>query len=154
MAKHSAKGLCFRSSSDKGLLFGIEVLLVCEPNRSGSDKDSFRWELPGGKCCDDDLCGKSSEHMCAETPEETVVRECREETGYRVAPKRVVFRRRIGRHERIFYLVEIAGGKQARKKVFGGESPRWFSVLHLPRNLFPSHQKVIFAFLRTLVTRE
>lgn len=149
MAKHSAKGLCFRGFGHG--IFGIEILLVCEPNRSGSDKDSFRWELPGGKCCDDDLCGKVPERTCAETPEETVVRECREETGYCVAPKKVVSRLRFGKHERIFYLAEITGGRQLRNKAYNSESPQWFLWYKTPRNFFPSHKRIMTQFLASFV---
>lgn len=141
MAKHACSVICLRSG-EKGLL-GLEVLLVCEPNHSGSGKDGWRWQLPGGKCCE----SKAGENCCTETPEETVIRECLEETGYVVAPKKLVFCRIFGTHKQYVFFAEIKGGESLKKRVFNHETPQWFLLGRLPRNLFPSHRKIIRDFI-------
>lgn len=141
MAKHACSGICLRGG--EGGLLGVEVLLVCEPNLSCSDKEGWRWQLPGGKCCESKVSG----NCCIETPEETVIRECSEETGYIVAPKKLIFCRIFGTHKQCVFFTEITGGEPLKKRVFNRETPQWFLLNRLPRSLFPSHRKIIRDFV-------
>lgn len=140
MSKHAVSTLIFRNENDG--LERMEILLVCE-NASG-EKDAWRWQLPGGKCC------QSEESACCfETAEKTVERECAEEAGYQVKPRELVSRKEMISNEsgkrflKYFYRGEIVGGQAAEKNVFGIVSPRWFPVAKLPRNMFRSHADAI-----------
>lgn len=149
MSKHSCSALLFRNLENLG---ATEVLLVCEPSRG--DKDSWRWALPGGKCCDNTL----NENCCNETPEETVMRECKEETGFDVITKKAVFTQDKtnletgANYKRYVFSAIIQGGKPLRKKVFAQETPKWFLLSKLPRNIFVSHEKFIRRFVVSLLT--
>lgn len=152
MSKHSCSALLFRNL-EKG--FGAaEVLLVCEPNLSSGEKEGWRWALAGGKCCDN----KAGGNCCAETPEETIARECEEETGYTVVPKKLVLTQDKtnpetgARYKRCVFFVTITGGEPLRKRVFAQETPKWFPLNKLPRNLFVSHERFIRGFLLFLLT--
>lgn len=152
MPKHSSLALCFKDI-DKNLA-DAEILLVCEPNLSWSDKDSWRWSLPGGKCC-----RNLQTPCCAETPNQTVIRECLEETGYRVTPVQIVFADNLRnsetdeKYKRYSFLVIIQDGQPLRKKVFSEETPKWFPLRQLPRNLFFSHRQIIEKFAIDLSLR-
>ncbi len=153
MPKHSSLALCFRNIK-KGLR-SAGVLLVCEPSLSSKNKDSWRWSLPGGKCCDN----KQPINCCMETSEETVVRECKEETGFRVKAEKLFLREDKRnpetqvQYKRYVYVVNIVDGNPLGKKVFGEESPRWVPLSQLPRNLFYSHQKILEGFVLCLIKR-
>jgi len=90
-------------------------------------RDDFRiWALPGGT------------REPGETPEQTALRECLEETGYQVAIDGYV-----GRYERPqlkdtrhVYRVHITGGQAIQN---GPETVevRWFPVRQLPKKMTP-----------------
>lgn len=154
MSKHWAAGICL-DALDTGK--PVSILLVCEPIADRQDeKDAWRWSLPGGKCCDDKRNGQS---CCVETPIETTKREFLGETGYEVEPVETLLReekvnREDGRkHQRFVFLVRITGGEPLKKKAFNQESPKWFFLAKLPRNLFPSHLKIIREGVLSLVQR-
>lgn len=154
MSKHWAAGICL-DALDTGK--PVSILLVCEPTDERKDeKDAWRWSLPGEKCCDD----KRSEQLCCEeTPRETLKREFREETGFEVEPVEVLLQeekvnRKDGReHQRFIFLVKIVGGEALKKKAFNQESPKWFFLAKLPRNLFPSHLRIIRESVLSLLHR-
>lgn len=143
MSKHTSIAVCLKR---EGELKNAEVLLVCEESVTRIEKDSFRWSLPGGKCC---AITVAAPHCCPETPEETALREFREETGY--AGKIISYQwtdefETQGTdilYKRHVFRVAIASGKPLQKKVFLRESPKWFPLRNLPRNLFLSHKKII-----------
>lgn len=146
MSKHSCSALLFKNV-EKGL-GAVEILLVCEPNLSSGDKDGWRWSLPGGKCCD-----KSGGDCCDEMPEATITRECKEETGYDILPKKLVLvedktsPETGARYKRYAFFVTVIGGEPLRKRVFTQETSKWFPLNQLPRNLFVSHNKLIKDFV-------
>ena len=144
MSKHSCLALCFKDI-EKGSV-SAQVLLVLENTSAGDVKDGWRWSLPGGKCCHDKL---KEVNCCPETADQTVVRECKEETGYDVAPGELLLSEDKANPEtgakfkRHVYWVEILGGKPLAKRVFSQETPKWFPITKLPRNLFFSHRQLI-----------
>lgn len=149
MSKHAVSTLIFRNENEG--LERMEVLLVCE-NANRNDKDAWRWQLPGGRCCEGGEIG-----CCLETPEETVARECAEEAGYQIKAREVISvqngtDRRSGKQFlRYFYRGEIVGGYALEKKVFGTISPRWFLVTKLPRNMFSSHMAAVRSCVMSMV---
>ena len=139
MSRQWSGGICLRKAGN-----GIEVLLVCEPSESDL-KESYRWSLPGGKCCNN--YGKMV-NCCQETPEQTMVRESKEETGYDVIMVRLFGQEEKDMHKRYVFVISIVGGQPLGKKIPGGkESPSWFPIRSLPRNMFPSHRRIIEQYI-------
>ncbi len=149
MSKHAVLALCFKNL-EKGI-YDTEVLLVCEGNGNRYDaKDEWRWSLSGGKCCDNKWLEKD---CCRENPATTVQREFKEETGFDSKLKNLVSFEELENQERgnkfvrYVYLVEITGGQMLENKTpSGGNSPQWFKLSAIPRNLFYSHQQIIRDF--------
>ncbi len=135
MSRQWSGGICLRKNAS-----GIEILLVCEPSESDL-KDSYRWSLPGGKCCDN--YGKMVS-CCTETPEQTIIRESKEETGYDIVTVRLFGQEEKDMHKRYVFVINIVAGHPLGKKIPGDkESPAWFPIKSLPRNTFPSHRRII-----------
>lgn len=153
MSKHACLGLFFKGV-DKGLTH-TQILLVLENTSADDGKDAWRWSLPGEKCCHDKL---KEGDCCPETADETVIRECKEETGYDILPKKLLLSEDRAtpetgaRFKRYVYLVEIAGGRPLGKRVFSQETPQWFPIAGLPRNLFFSHRKIIQQAVLSIIT--
>lgn len=154
MPKHTSLALCFRDTRKS--LRDLEILLVCEESKTNLYKQSWRWSLPGGKCCADKT---KPADCCSETPEQTVIRECKEETGFDVAVRKLFLQEDRQNPEtrtcykRYIYVVTVAGGESLKKKVFGDETPRWVPLSKLPRNIFQSHRKIIEGFVLTLLAK-
>ncbi|MEK7627927.1 MAG: NUDIX domain-containing protein [Patescibacteria group bacterium] len=148
MSKHSSHALCLRNTERS--LLRAEVLLVCEGTSGNDRKDGWHWGLPGGKCCSNK---RTQGLCCAETPAETVIRECKEETGYDTVVEQ--FLRSEGqqnpetgaRFNKVFFLVKVASGEPLRKKIFGTETPRWFPLSKLPRNMYRSHRDMLATYI-------
>lgn len=144
MSKHTSQAVCLRGW-EKGPR-NAEVLLVCEESKTNADKESWRWSLPGGKCC---AITVAVSDCCEEKPEETVLREFQEETGYEGKVISSEWSEEVETpgttlsHTRHVFRVEIMGGAPLQKKVFLQETPKWFLLSQLPRNLFPSHRKIV-----------
>ena len=152
MSKHWSAGLCFDNLDNIK-----QVLLVCEPVNDPNDTtEEWRWSLPGGKCCDNKSLTLG---CCQETPEYTLRRKFKEETGHKVALIKLLFseEKPTSRSNTTFlrsvYLVKIMGGQPLGKRVFNHESPKWFFLSKLPRNLFPSHRKIIEDFVLSLLKK-
>ena len=110
MSKHATLALCFRNL-EKGPQ-NTEILLVCEKKRLDDPKEDWMWSLPGGKCCNKKWLNVG---CCPEKPEKTVVREVKEETGYRAKIKKPVSSQELTNPERqnkfmrYVYLIEVTG---------------------------------------------
>lgn len=151
MSKHSCLALCFKNL-DAGLP-QTEILLVLQPTVDGDEKEEWHWSLPGGKCCHDKL---KEGDCCPETAEETIIRECREETGYLMAIKRLIsVKYRLTKTEvkfkRYFFLVGVVGGQPLEKQVFHQKTPRWFLLNRMPTSVFPSHRKIMKRVVQEMV---
>ena len=145
LSKHSALVLCLRNR-DRDLV-DQEVLLVYNKPKDKNDlKPGNMWGFPGGKCCNEKL---RSENCCAETPEQTAVREFLEETGYiinvvQLYSDKLVHPESREKFVRYTYFGNLVGGKQLIN--YSGNdiiSPRWFRLGAFPRNSYISHQKII-----------
>lgn len=148
MSKHVCLALCFRNT-EKGLL-NTEILLVCEATQANDPKEGWQWSLPGGKCCKQK---RKTVDCCQEKPEETVVREFKEETGHIAEIKQLFSSRELVNDEmknkfmQHVYTVEIKCGQMLENKTpSGSNSPQWFKLSAVPRSLFVSHQKIIRDF--------
>jgi len=125
---------------------------VLQPTVDGDEKEEWRWSLPGGKCCHDKL---KEGDCCPETAKETTIRVCREETGYLVEIQNLISVQnrstKTGKeYKRYLFLTEVIGGQPLGEKVFNRETPRWFPLNHMPRNLFLSHREIIQAYIRKI----
>jgi 8-oxo-dGTP pyrophosphatase MutT (NUDIX family) len=152
LAKHTTVGICIDGNS----LNSARILLVCEESKD-LNKASYRWSLPGGKCCSLKR-GDTSEICCSETAEQTIVREFKEETGYEINKPKLFFSKHenfpSGEFDRHVFIVDIACGKPHGRKVFNHETPKWFSLRDMPRNLFSLHRNMIRDFvLRSLASK-
>ena len=128
------------------------VLLVCEPSSTDKHKESYRWSLPGGKCCDGRIKEGKMVNCCSETPEQTLVREFKEETGYDVVPGAVFEKQDKGNHLKFFFRMMGISGQMIKKPIPGGKkSPQWFPVNKLPRNLFISHRRMIEKYVLAIM---
>ena len=144
---HWSGGVALRKMGSSG----IAVLLVCEPSETDECKEGYRWSLPGGKCCDGSIIGGRMVNCCLETPEQTLVREVKEETGYDVVPGAIFERQDKVDHKKFFFGLRKISGQQIQKPVPGGKvSPAWFPVNQMPRNLFPSHRRAIQKYVLAL----
>ena len=145
MSKQTSRGLCLRKNGNN-----IEILLVCEPS-DRELKDSYRWALPGGKCCSDIT---TRADCCNETPEQTIIREAKEETGYNIAIVRMLSHDEKYEYSRYAFLIEITDGTKANNKVPGGkESLTWFSIKNLPRNMFTGHRRIVEQYMIQRLTQ-
>ncbi|USI71889.1 NUDIX hydrolase [Sphingomonas morindae] len=98
------------------LLHGDTLLAYQRDDRPGL-RHAGRWDLPGG--------GREG----AETPEQTVLRELEEEFGLRLAPDRLIWRRRYPSMDHPgafgwFFAGAIEAGEIAAIR-FGEEGQRW-----------------------------
>ena len=133
---------------------GIAVLLVCEPSETSEQKEGYRWSLPGGKCCDGSINGGRMVNCCLEAPEQTLIREFKEETGYDIVPGAIFEKQDKVDHLKFFFGLKGLSGHQIQKLIPGGNiSPKWFPINRLPRNLFVSHRRVIEKYVLALMSR-
>lgn len=131
----------------------VEILLVCEPSSLSELKEGYRWSLPGGKCCNRGLEERKMVNCCAETPEQTLIREFKEETGYDIAPVRLFGKESRDIHDRYVFVARIVGGEPLHKTVPGDkESPAWFPLNKIPRNTLNSHQRIIRTYIASRIT--
>jgi len=131
---------------------GFAVLLVCEPSETDEHKEGYHWSLPGGKCCDRSIKEGKIVDCCSETPEQTLVREFKEETGYDVVPGAVFEKQDKINHLKFFFRMRSISGQILQKSIPGGKtSPQWFPINKLPRNLFISHRQMIGKYILALM---
>lgn len=153
MSKHTSLAVCLKWEGEPQ---NAEVLLVCEESVTRIGKDSFRWSLPGGKCC---AASVAISRCCPETSEETALREFQEETGYEGKIISYGWSDELEtpgtdtHYKRHIFRVAIASGEPLQKKVFSHESPKWFSLRNLPRNIFFSHKKIIERIVIELIKK-
>lgn len=151
MSKHTVSALCF-----KNLALGpekTEILLICESTSDKYDsKESWMWQLPGGKCCNNKYANIS---CCLEKPAATSIREFHEETGLQIIEQKLCWEEELVNREsrekymRHVYLIEQTGGAMKENETpSGNKSPQWFKLTAIPRNLFKSHQDIIRIFFR------
>src|SRR3989344_1061277 len=96
---HRSGGIALRRLGSDG----FAVLLVCEPSETDEHKEGYHWSLPGGKCCDRSIKEGKIVDCCSETPEQTLVREFKEETGYDVVPGAVFEKQDKINHLKFFF---------------------------------------------------
>lgn len=145
---HWSGGVALRKLGSNGLA----VLLVCEPSETDEHKESYHWSLPGGKCCSGSIERGKMVNCCLETPEQTLVREFKEETGYDVIPGAIFEQQDKVHHKKFFFGLKKISGQQIKKPVPGGkESPTWFPINKMPRNLYPSHRHAIQKYVMALM---
>lgn len=151
MSKHAALAICLKDRNR--IPREQSLLMVCDDVTNKYDeKNTWRWQLPGGKCCDDKL---KMVDCCSEKPEDTVIREFKEETGFDARIEKFLFDdERVNpesreKFRRYVYLVRITGGEALQNIVPGGQtSPKRFKLGAMPRNSFKSHQEVILRYFK------